>query len=194
MYLSNPDLPLPGVNILLQPLALDPGLQVLTDARDRIICHLVAQALVQIFCLETSLETQKKSRMCFIEWLQHGSVGPLMNRTTKVIKLKAVANKPLPPVGARSPVFAAIPSFSLSLCTAPCAQMSNCAVSPVPTWTFLKVYLPSCWEAHFLSFSPTHFCSVTLCTVSTRCTSRLSARSSSRDFSLLCSPQSRKIS
>lgn len=26
VYLSNPDLPLPGVNILLQPLALDPGL------------------------------------------------------------------------------------------------------------------------------------------------------------------------
>lgn len=58
IYLSNPDLPLPGVNILLQPLALGPGLEVLTDAWDHIICHLVAQALVQIFCLETSLETQ----------------------------------------------------------------------------------------------------------------------------------------
>lgn len=87
-------------------------------------------------------DKKKKSRMCFIEWLQHGSVGPLMNRTTEVIKLKAVANKPLPPVGALSPVSAAIPSFSLSLCTAPCAQMSNCGVSPVPHGHFSRfIYL-----------------------------------------------------
>lgn len=59
VYLSNPNLPLPSRNALLQPLVFVFDTHVLIDIRSLIICHLASQVFVKSFCLQTLLRKEK---------------------------------------------------------------------------------------------------------------------------------------
>lgn len=60
VYLSNPNLPLPSVNALLQLLVFVLGMHVLGDIRSLIICHLAAQVLVESLFLQTLLKRENQ--------------------------------------------------------------------------------------------------------------------------------------